>query len=246
METAFLPLLQKYPRPSQAKLASIRAKIGRYSRATTVRISDEALAGIIRSTLGESRANLELAKNIVRSPNASRHLSTIFSLVYTAKLSLLQLRTMSDAVRTLQDWTGATPSAMVSGLGFVLPLWVAGLALVAGIVIFIVGVGVLIDTMQRNQNAAVARENADRACEIAASRGDACTPEDWQRHYEAAARVQNEITPPILTPQAGQDPLSRVGDLVFWGGLLLVGAGVGYAILNLERGRQSYRRLPAY
>jgi hypothetical protein len=79
-------------------------------------------------------------------------------------------------------------------------------------------------------------------CEIAAERGEPCTPDDWQRNYEQAARAQQEISPPLIPTVRGENPVERFGDLVFWGGLLVVGAGVGYFILNRERARRAYQQ----
>jgi DNA-directed RNA polymerase subunit F len=244
MEASFIPLLQKYRQLPASKLERLVSNISRQRRSATVRISDEALSGIIRSTLGESKANIQLAKSILRGRYAERHLVVVFSLTDTAKLALRQLQLLSSAVRTVQEWNGASSTSMISvnGLGLDPISWAAAAALVAGVVIFVVGVVVLIDTIQRNRNAAIARENANRMCEIAAERGEPCTPDDWQRNYEQAARAQQEISPPLIPTVRGENPVERFGDLVFWGGLLVVGAGVGYFILNRERARRAYQQ----
>lgn len=237
-ENAYLPLMQKNGPLTSAKLVDVQAKLRARSASSTIQIGDDVLSGLVRNALGSTRANLFLAKEILAGPAPERHLSTIFSLVDTAKLGLRPLRTLATSVRTVSEYTsaGGTSSSLVriSGfgdLGFAPPLWVAGLALAVGLVIFVVGVAVLVDTMQRSQNAEIALRVAREACDRAARSGAPCTPEQFQAAYEEAARVQNEISPPILGGgEPGEGIADKLGDLIFWGGILAIGSVVAYGV----------------
>lgn len=246
-EGAFLPLLQKNGPVSSSKLEQVWTKLRRYGGTTVIQIGDDVLTGIIRYTLGAARANLVMAKEILTGPNPERYLGTVASLIDTAKLTIRKIETLANGVRTVQEWTGSNPTRSASslvrlnGLGFAPPMWVALAVLAAGVVVFVVGVAVLVDAMQRAQNAEIALRAAREVCDRAEAAGDPCTPAEFQRIYEQAARAQNEISPPLLQPRRGNSPTDSLSDLLFWGGLLVVGAGVGYAVWTTLPAAQAVR-----
>lgn len=238
------PLTRKNPPLPPAKLRAIQSDLRGENPSSFIRVGDDVLGGIFRYAIGTAKANVVMARRILTGPNPSRHLSIVARLVDSAKHVVRQLEVATESIRTVQDWTGAGRSASsltrLSGLGFAPPMWLAGLALIAGIVILVVGVLVLVDTMQRAQNAEIALRIAREACDRAQASGSPCTPDDFQQAYEEAARAQNEISPSILNPDAAVG--ESLGDLVFWGGLLAIGAGVGYAVWITLPAAQSIRQ----
>lgn len=238
------PLTRKNPPLPAAKLRVLQSELRSENPSSYIRIGDDVLGGIFRHAIGSAKANVVMARRILTGPNASRHLNTVARLVDTAKHVVRQLEVSTNAVRTVQDWTGpisASSLTRLHGLGLAPPMWLAGLALVAGIVVLVVGVVVLVDTMQRAQNAEIALRVARETCDRAEASGAPCTPDDFQRAYEEAARAQAEISPPILG--GGDDSVgARLGDLVFWGGLLAVTAGVGYVVWTTLPAAQSIRQ----
>ncbi len=239
------PLTRKNPPLPAAKLRLLQSELRSENPSSYIRIGDDVLGGIFRHAIGAAKANVVMARRILTGPNASRHLNTAARLVDTAKHVVRQLEVATNSVRTVQDWFGPMPASSLtrlSGLGLAPPMWVAGLALVAGIVILVVGVLVLVDTMQRAQNAEIALRVAREACDRAQASGYPCTPEDFQQAYEEAARAQNEISPPILGAGENGGVGDRFGDLVFWGGLLAISAGVGYAVWTTLPAAQAIRQ----
>lgn len=239
LESALRPMLQKNPALSPAKMAQVLAKLRARSAATVVRIGDDVFTGIVRQAIGSARANITVAKRMLSSPAASMRLAVISRLLDTAKGATRGIQTMVNATQTLEGWMRANPtrsaSSLVSinGIGAlgIEPLTLAAAAaLVVGVVIFVVGVSVLIDTLQKAQNAEIALRAADAAC---ANANPPCTPEQYEEVRQEAAEHQAQVAPTLLDrflPEPGNDPISRASDAVFWGGIMLTAALIGYGI----------------
>lgn len=249
---AYYPLIQKRPALSSSKLMEVHTRLERMNPTSMIRIGDDVMGGIVRAAFGAAKGNLVMAKEILAGPNAASHMQSVTELIDTAKTAIRSLVALAGSVRTLNDWSASNPTRSASSLvqvngfgsdlGFIdVPLWVAGLVLVAGIVILVVGVSVLIDTLQRTQNAEIALQVAREACERARERGRPCTPADFQQAYERAARAQQEISPPLLSHRPGESPIDNLNDVIFWGGLLAVTVVLGYGIWTTLPAAQSFR-----
>lgn len=241
LQSALRPMLQKNPALSPAKMAQVLAKLRARSASTVVRIGDDVFTGIVRQAIGAARANVMYAKRLLASPSASANLRISYRLVDTAKQSVQGIQSMVRATQTLESWLRGNPtrsaSSLVSinGLGALDPVSIAAaVSLVVGVVILVVGVSVLITTLQRAQNAEIALRAADAAC---TGRNPPCTPQEHEQIRQEAAEHQAQIAPPLLDraanallPEPGSDPISRAGDAVFWGGIMLTAALIGYGI----------------
>lgn len=256
----YYPLIQKNPALTSQKLQDLDTRLRRMSPTSMVRIGDDSIAGIVRYGFGTAKANIIMAKQMLASPSASANMAKIANLIDTAKAAVRALQSLSGAVRTVEGWSRSNPSRSASSLvqingfgqiGFEPIEWLAAGVLIGGIIIFVVGVSVLVDTLQRGQNAQIALRVAREACQAS---GHPCTQEEFQAAYERAARAQAEINPPILTPRPGSATITdSINDLVFWGGMAAVVALIGYGLwttlpaAKAFRARHSHRpQLPRY
>jgi|GEM_PF-3949986 len=223
------PLLGKNPSISSAKLESLYSRLGDLSRSNvTVQIGDDLFTGICRYALAASKGNLVLARAILHGPNGASHIARISFLSAKAKNTLTALIGLLGQVRTARDWLGTSGRSAIAIHGLGDPasggLLIAAAAIVT-VVVFAIAVTAIFYMFRLAYSSQQATRTVLAACEGASP---PCTPDDIIRLRAEAVRQQNEISPPM---EPGSDPLSMVGDLVFWGGMAAVVFGLGYTAL---------------
>lgn len=224
-EQQLLPLMRKNGPLSSSKLAALKSQVtGLARRGAAIQLSDSLFTGICRYALAMSKGNLVIARSILHGPNGSRHLGLVQEVTEKAKDTLRSLLSTLSSVRLVRDWTGTESAIRLNGLGCGPPCVVA--AGVAATVLFIIFAGTIAYLFMHAFNSEEATRLANEACERDAQTGNPCSGTDWQGYRDEAIAQQNEISPPLINPDS--NPLGALSDLVFWGGMAAVLAGLGY------------------
>ena len=197
-----------------------------------IRLTQDQFTQIARGMLSSTSAALILAGGLLIAPTTSAQVARAAKLIERANRTMQAFLNALSAVRAAQS-----AASRATGLGaFVVDDGVLVLAaLAAGALVFIVSAGILYLVIAEQQATAAALEEAERACALDASQGRPCTPEAFQAAVRRARETQNEYG---LFPNLNE-LFKQAGSLLFWGGLLAVGAVLGYAAWTAEPARRN-------
>lgn len=216
--------------------AAVYERIARFVVAapasTTLRLTREQFAQVARGTLSTAARAITLAQ-VLAAPGATpAQLSRARELLTRARRNIEVFSAAVQAIRTAQRASRAV------GLGgFVVDDAVLVLAaLAAGTLIAVIGVGFLIATISEQQATEAAIREADAVCAREAEQGRPCGGPAYQEALRRAREAQNEYG---FVPNLN-DLFKQGGSLLFWGGLLVLGAGLAYAAWTAEPARKSF------
>lgn len=223
LKTSMTPLLNAYGPLDQDTLKRILAAVQQAGSSPAI-IGAASFVGVLRLALASAIGNIARARAILNGSPAG-HEDIVANLLTTAQNVL-------DATGTLVSGAAVASGAIsagarrlgLSGLG-AFGLDDATVAVIAAVG-FVVAAALIYAIFVQVQAASNAATVADSACQRDATAGHPCTGTQWAQ-YRADAETQAHQQSVI--PDFGSI-LQSVGSLIFWGGLLAVGAAVGYAV----------------
>jgi len=228
LKTAIDPLLARFPF-SPSSYAQLAARVVAAPRAEVLRLGLEQFALVSRGVLSSVSRAQNLARALLAAPTAAQA-ERAERLLNNAE------RTMSKYAIMLQIVHAAQRGTAAAGLGD--PISVSTLAiaaLIAGTLVFLVGAGALYSVLAENQAAEAASEEAERACALEAARGRPCGGATYQEYVRRAREGQRTFG---FLPNLNE-LFKHGGALIFWGGLLVIGAALGYAAWTAEPARRN-------
>jgi hypothetical protein len=220
-------LILRYPSPVEPasweslvrRIRAVQAQDGR----ALARISTSDLTMILKAALAVTGQNLGQAYAMAGSGevNVQRNRSQISKLLSTAENVISSTQALLSGISTAE--AGAERARRAVGLG-IAPVVIA--ELLAGTVVALVGIAVVGTIVAYIGTAVIASVNAERACELDRLAGRPCTGADRQAYYAASIEESRRlgIIPPL--PDIG----GALADLIFWGGMAAVAAGIGYMV----------------
>lgn len=210
-------------------------------RGRNVILSPDTLANVMRGVLSPAYANLSLAKRMLSAAPSVVYLNRykIEALLRTARRVLSAVRVMVQGARVA--------TSGVSGLGLIFP---GPIPIDSDLLFTVVQ---LLAAYAAARDAQEASRAADEACRRMAAQGQSCSGEDWARARQAALEearrhgvsgLLDAASEGIRSVTPNLDRLVGTGEsLLFWGGMLVVAAGLGYlffvsapATLEIRRG----------
>lgn len=208
------PIVREIPWSTDAYVALVR-KIVESPRSAMVQISRADLGLLIRGVISTVSQSQILAEGLLTSAATSSQIDRGRRLLFRAKDTMTQLSRVLTAVRP------------VTGLGVWPAVIGAALLVIAAVLAY-----QLVASLQANV-AAIA--DAEAACRLDAEAGRPCSGSDYEGYLRRAREEQrNQGSVPNLA-----DLFKNVGSLVFWGGLLTIGALLGYAAWTAEPARRN-------
>lgn len=231
LKTALQPLLDATPF-SAAEYERIARFAAAQPRSATLQISKAQFTQIARGMLSTSSAALTLASSLLVAPSTSAQVARAAGLIARANAVMSRFSQALGQIRAAQSLASRATSLGIYGVDDSVLILAA---IIAGTLIILFGayeLFAIIVEQQRTQNAI---EEATRACEYDAAQGRPCSTADFQAAVEAARRTQQENG---LIPNLN-DLVEAGGSLLFWGGLLTIGALLGYAAWTAEPARRN-------
>lgn len=226
LKTSMTPLLNAYGPLDQDSLQRVLAAVQQAGSSPAI-IGAASFVGVLRLALASSVGNIARARAILAG-SPTGHEDIVANLLTTAQNVL-------DATDTLVSSAVAAQGAVASGarrLGLSGGLGVFGIDDATAVLGILAAVGLVVGAVLiyavfvQVQAASNARDVADSACARDAAAGHPCTGTQWaQYRTDADAQARRQSVVPDFS-----DILQSVGSLIFWGGLLAVGAAVGYAV----------------
>lgn len=197
---------------------------------TLVRLSAEQLAMLLKGGLSVVVRNLGLAWSMTSSSRTGERQK----LIETAERTMSEIRRLLNALRTAEGVSGSVGLGIAIADDVVIAaIAVVGVVIVAALVIaFLSQVAVAVE----------AYTAAERACERDAAAGHPCTGAQGER-YRAEARAASASFGVVPQFQNMLQPLISAGaNVIFWGGLALVGYFVWTTLPAATEAREGMRQ----
>lgn len=184
-------------------------------------------AGIVRFGLASAIGNIARAQALIdggRMATAERWTMSRETLV---NLLLTKAKATLDALDALSSATHSAADAIARGIRAVSLGDLGQMGwddIIVVTVILVVAAGLLYAIFRTGWASIRASQSADQACAQDAAAGHPCTGGDWTRYRGEAQGQEGALSPfPDLAPL-----FREAGSLLFWGGLLAVGAALAY------------------
>lgn len=217
------PLISGTPWSTEAYIALVRRAVAS-PRNALFTLSRADLAILIRGVISTVSQSQILAEGLLANPAAtSSQVERARRLLFTGKDVMVKLDTLLSAARTASSAAGVSGA----GLGWVVPVLIA-----AGVVVAAVLVYQVFATTQTNVTAIA---EALEACDLDEAAGRPCSGAQYQEYLRRAQEAQRALgAVPDLAALFRQ-----AGSLLFWGGLLAIGAGLAYIAWTAEPARRN-------
>jgi hypothetical protein len=228
LKTAIDPLLSRFPF-SETGYRQLAVRVVTAPRAELLRLGLEQFALVSRGVLSSVSRAQNIARALLVAP-------TVAQANRAERLLNNAERTMSKYALLLQAVHAAQRGAGAVGLGEPISISTLAIAaLIAGTLVFLVGAGALYSVLAENQATENATDEAERACALDAAAGHPCGGATYQDYVRRAREGQRTFG---FLPNLNE-LLKQGGSLIFWGGLLAIGAALGYAAWTAEPARRN-------
>jgi hypothetical protein len=234
LKTSADPLVRAVPWSTEAYAGFVR-RVVTSPQGAILRVTREDLGLLVRGVISNVGQSQILAEGLLANPRATEaQISRARRLLFSAKDVMVKLERMLNAARPLTSRlsaaTGAAAGAAtgIGDLSIPVILLAAAVVLVAAFVVY-----QLVASLQLNVTAIA---EANEACRLDAEAGNPCSGTDYQEYLRRALEEQrrNGFVPNL------DDLFKQGGSLLFWGGLLVLGAGLAYAAWTAEPARRSF------
>ncbi len=228
IKRAAQPLIAAHPF-SPTGYTELAHRLAGAPRSAVVSISQGQFANLTRAVLSVTSSGQVIAAAMLsdgRRPEQTR------KILFAVKDALDTYDRMLQGIYTISRQAGVAARAV--GLGEPLTTG-AIIALVIAVAVIAVAGVLLYALLASLQAASAAWQEADHACARDAAAGRPCSGAQWEEYHRRAQEAQREwgVVPDI----AGL--LRQFGSLIFWGGLLAIGAALGYAAWTAEPARRN-------
>jgi len=231
IKRAATPILAAHPF-SASSYADMAQRVVSLPRGTIVRLSLDQFAVLTRGVLSVVSQAQAMAAALLDTPSRQGQARKI---LFAVKDALDTYDRLLNGIYTASRAPEIARRAV--GLGEPVTLTTGGIiAIVIGVTFIItVGAVLLYALFSSLQAASAASAEAQEACERDAAAGRPCSGAQWQEYLRRAQEGQRTFgNVPDL-----RELFSSLSSLLFWGGLLALGAGLGYLALTAEPARRN-------
>lgn len=219
-------LLLRYPTPIQpTPFRELVRQVEQLRRGGVglVSLTGEQFAMVLKAALSVVGQNLGMAAAMASAPSATvgRRAGRIEKLISSAERVISGARLVVDGAQYVSR--SEAEARRVAGLGAIITETVV-VSIVAGVVA-VIAIGLILALLGYIAVAVESYQAAERACAADAAAGHPCSGEDWSRYHAEAQEAARNFG---LVPDFN-DLMERVGDLVFYGGMAVVAAFIGYS-----------------
>lgn len=219
-ESAFGPI-------DRGVIDRIRAQLAGKGPGWYAQIGAAELAGVVFYCLRGVAYHLSIAHALMNGPNPDAQTTIVVAMLTPAAAVLDGLERLLSTAQTAEDAMASFMRTVdgvaqkvagqlglqgVSGLGLP-PLAVVGIVFVVAVVLYLL--------LSQMESMIAAGQVANQAC---SQPGVTCTSEQWAAIRDQALQASSTLS---ILPNLGR-AVEQAGSLVFWGGLLAVGAVLAY------------------